>query len=965
MAVALLQASATRRRAVALRALPIGALVVLMLGAWSSDASAEVRLRPAADGSLGAWLVAGSVTQGSAVKLDPGALLPEKDSVLPGSSARWRVASHADGALDLARLLGSKSGFAALGGWLEVESPVEALLLLGADGGASVWLDGERVFQRKKPALRGAAFEPIALSLPSGSHRLVLWLENALPHFAVWVRLISQADGLPPAGVSLRLPQTDAADAKQLAKSLLVTSLTAHPSPSGYRPELTFAFPRGYPESLLQGEPARPLVTLHTPGAPAPLQLGVGSLPDATRGLRDLSVQLPSPGAAKGELRVDVELGGERRSLKTRVEPAVTLALGAAAAQLNRLSETPAAATAAPTAAPSSSALSPGVAPGTPSWVDPDVVRATLEWRSAELVRAVDSADSRAAAAALRELEQLTQSVAAGKDPLVAEGVQHLASRSALDASPQPLAVHFPRGYASRSPDARFPLVLLLHGYTGNPASVMRAFLDSASDQPRVNGIVLAPHAHGDAFYRDAGEAATLASLEWALSTLPVDPERVTVTGVSMGGTGVGYMALRYPDRFSAASPLCGYHSYFIRRDTSKRPIRAWERDRMHHWSPASWAENGRHVPMFVAQGTKDFPHENSKVLIKRYRDLGYAISEEWPETGHNVWDKVWRDAAMWSWLSTKQRVKLPEVVTLTTDALRYGKRYWVEITGLTRSGPLATLHAEAKGKQLRFKTSGVSEFRLVPPLPHGIAGDEVALSVDGDSVRLRVGATPTTPIVRVDGHWQVSEPSPAADPALKVAGVEGPIRDVFMRSTVFVYGTRRAATSRATRELALSMARRTPDLLFPVVADTQITPKQRAEDNLVLVGGAADNLVSYSVRGQLKSRVAAGKLSMGRHEFSGEDVAAIYIQPNPVQPTRYLVVIDAVSAMGFYLTPMLPQLLPDYLIYDRGVAPATSQQVLGAAQVLAGGFFDRRWQIPADAGVAGDGGADAAAQAN
>jgi len=931
-----------------------------------------VRLRPAADGSLGAWLVAGSLSQASAAKLDPGALVPQKGAALAGTSARWRVASHADGALDLSRALGSKSGFAAVGGWLEVPAPVEALLLLGVDGGVSVWLDGERVFQRAKPALRGSAFEPVALSLPSGSHRLVLWLEDTLPHFAAWIRLVNQVNGLPPAGVSLRLPETSDADAEQLAKQLLVTSLALSPSSAGYQPQLTLAFPRGYPESLLQGDAALPRVTLYSPGAAAPRELHVGQLPDATLGARDLSVQLPAPSAAVGELRVEVQLGAERRTLKARLEPAVPRALDAGQRQLDQLRRAspaasppaqPAAAqlsTAQPAAAqPAAPVPPPSARPAAVSWVDPGVLQASLGWRSAELVRAVNSADASGARAARRDLEALVHALAESKDPLNTDGVQHLALRSALDSSPQPFSIHFPRGYSKRAANTRYPLVLLLHGYTGSPASVMRAFLDSASDQPRVDGIVLAPHAHGDAFYRDAGEAATLASLEWALATLPVDPDRVSVTGVSMGGTGTGYMALRYPDRFSAASPLCGYHSYFIRRDTSKRPIRAWERDRMHHWSPASWAENGRHVPMFVAQGTQDFPHDNSKVLIKRYRELGYTVSEEWPETGHNVWDKVWHDAAMWGWLSAKRRATSPNIVSLTTDALRYGKSYWIEITSLEVSGPLATLTAEASGAQIRVKTKGVREFRLLPPLPHGITGDSVALDVDGDRVQLKVSGAPSDAVVRVAGHWQSPAPGPPPDPARKRAGMEGPIRDVFMGPTVFVYGTRRAATSRATRELAQGMATRTADLAFPVVADTELGDAQRAGHNLVLLGGAADNLVSYSLRNDLKSSVASGELSFGGHKFSGADVAAIYIQPNPGQPDRYLLVVEALSAMGFYLTPMLPQLLPDFLIYDRRVAPAAAQQVLGAAQVLAGGFFDQRWQVPEDLSPASDAGAN------
>ena len=57
----------------------------------------------------------------------------------------------------------------------------------------------------------------------------------------------------------------------------------------------------------------------------------------------------------------------------------------------------------------------------------------------------------------------------------------------------------------------------------------------------------------------------------------PIDRDRVTITGPSMGGIGAASVPLRHPDRFAAAAPLCGYHSYFVRRDVSGRPIRPWE----------------------------------------------------------------------------------------------------------------------------------------------------------------------------------------------------------------------------------------------------------------------------------------------------------------------------------------------------------------------------------------------------
>ncbi|MCA9643470.1 MAG: hypothetical protein KC492_22380, partial [Myxococcales bacterium] len=82
-------------------------------------------------------------------------------------------------------------------------------------------------------------------------------------------------------------------------------------------------------------------------------------------------------------------------------------------------------------------------------------------------------------------------------DPLETEGLHSLALHSELDGSDQPFALQLPSGYAKRKDKARYPLVLLLHGYNGTPESVMRAFLDSTGDRPRVPGIVLAPYSHG------------------------------------------------------------------------------------------------------------------------------------------------------------------------------------------------------------------------------------------------------------------------------------------------------------------------------------------------------------------------------------------------------------------------------------------------------------------------------------
>jgi hypothetical protein len=58
---------------------------------------------------------------------------------------------------------------------------------------------------------------------------------------------------------------------------------------------------------------------------------------------------------------------------------------------------------------------------------------------------------------------------------------------------------------------------------------------------------------------------------------------------------------------------------------------------------------------------------------------------------------------------------------------------------------------------------------------------------------------------------------------------------------------------------------------------------------------------------------------------------------------------VTATGARGMWRALSLPQLLPDFMVFDAGLAPAAGQQVLGAATVLAAGFFDNDWALPKD----------------
>jgi hypothetical protein len=438
-------------------------------------------------------------------------------------------------------------------------------------------------------------------------------------------------------------------------------------------------------------------------------------------------------------------------------------------------------------------------------------------------------------------------------------------------------------------------------------------------------------------------------AIDWMLETYPIDRERVSISGVSMGGTGTAHLALRYADRFSAAAPLCGYQSFFVRRDTAKRPLRAWETDQMHHWSPASWAENGRNVPLHVAHGTKDFPLENSKVLIESYKKLGYPVIEEWPDIGHSVWEVAYKGARLWPFLSQKRKDPEPARVTLKTDSLRYARQHWVAITELERPGGPGSVDAQVGARdRIAITTRGVRGTKLERPLRHVQKDAPLSIEIDGSSLTFAPGEP--LELVRAAGSWKKGS---VKSTGMKRAHLEGGIRDAYLEPLVFVWGAGDPATARANREIAewLARLRYGADLAYPVLPDGDLDPALEKARSLVLVGSPRDHRLLREIEPKLPVRMTADTLTFGGQTFRAEDVGAIFIHPNPQKPERYVVVVTAPRAPGIWRTLSLPALLPDFIVFDAGLAPAAGQQVLGSARVLAAGFFERDWSVPKDFG--------------
>jgi hypothetical protein len=182
---------------------------------------------------------------------------------------------------------------------------------------------------------------------------------------------------------------------------------------------------------------------------------------------------------------------------------------------------------------------------------------------------------------------------------------------------------------------------------------------------------------------------------------------------------------------------------------------------------------------------------------------------------------------------------------------------------------------------------------------------------------------------------------------------VTGPLRDVFAEPLLFVYGAADEGEARANEQVARAFAKIRPgvSVAYPVISDIEFFASKEPLANeraLFLVGRTNRVLAALEESSAFPIRVEAGAVTVGRERMSGKELGAAFVRPNPARPDRYVVVVAGADVPGTLRAMSLPDLLPDFVVWDEGVAPSRGQVLLGAGSLRAGGFFTKDWALPA-----------------
>jgi predicted peptidase len=172
----------------------------------------------------------------------------------------------------------------------------------------------------------------------------------------------------------------------------------------------------------------------------------------------------------------------------------------------------------------------------------------------------------------------------------------------------------------------KWPVVIFLHGVgeMGSDINVLR----SAGLVKVVKGkpfVMIAPQClsgwwnpqYLDVVYKEV------------LAKYHVDPSRVYLTGLSMGGYGTWDWSSAHPEKFAAIIPICGGGD--VNRMPTLKTMPAW---------------------VFHSADDPTVNVENSRTLVKALKAIGGNVQyTEYANGGHDAWTRTYANADVYTWL--------------------------------------------------------------------------------------------------------------------------------------------------------------------------------------------------------------------------------------------------------------------------------------------------------------------------
>jgi dienelactone hydrolase len=432
-----------------------------------------------------------------------------------------------------------------------------------------------------------------------------------------------------------------------------------------------------------------------------------------------------------------------------------------------------------------------------------------------------------------------------------------------------------------------------------------------------------------------------------AKSTYPHDPERVNLTGHSMGGHGTWVLGTLFPDHFASIGPSSGWVSFWsyaggwepeLGLDTEKIVRRS-----MNVSDTLGRVTNTLSEKVYILHGDADdnVPVQQARMMKAELQKIGHPDFQyhEQPGAGHWWGNQCVDWPPLFDMIQSARLDRDPTSIDFTTQDLNVSRSYdWLVIDDQEKRLSPSRVQATRNDDQseITVKTENVKEFSVRSSYPN------VKMNVDGQTLFAENSAGDVH-LLKEGEAWKLA--------SFKAKGIQpGRFKNVFANHFIFVVGTNGTqeenawAANRARYDAEAFMYR--GNGAVDVIRDVDLATSAKGEHNVILYGNAETNRAWHSLMGKAAIQVHEGHVEAGKRIASKTIGGLVLGIPfdnciTAAVTGTGIAGMRATDRLGLFTSGVA---YPDWILVDPS-APAG---------LLADGFYNDEWTLdPANSAFA------------
>ncbi|MPR33375.1 alpha/beta hydrolase-fold protein [Salmonirosea aquatica] len=501
-------------------------------------------------------------------------------------------------------------------------------------------------------------------------------------------------------------------------------------------------------------------------------------------------------------------------------------------------------------------------------------------------------------------------------------------------------------------------LFFSVHGAEVQAINQARAY------KPKDWGVLVAPtNRRPRGFnWEDWGRLDALEVLAIAKKNYSPDPEKIYLTGHSMGGHGTWFLGATYPGNWAAIAPCAGYptlssygsHDGMI-PDSASSPMEAMLLRASNPSNVLALVQNYKPLGVYINHGDADrtvsveYARQMKKLLAGFHPDFSYY---EYPGGSHWYgdisvdWPPLF-DFFSWHTLAKDTATAANHVDFTTANPGVSGRMKWATIH--QQQEPLRFSRIVLDRDQAKNRITGTTQNVATLSLDLGAfaPGTEVKIQLDSVAeVPYSVKSPNETIFLKKEDTWKVAGKPDARQKGTRRSGT---LKEPFNHRMVFVYATGGSAAEKAW---ALDKAKFDMESWYyrgngavDLIADTEFDPQRYPDRGVVLYGNATNNAAWPKLLADCPIQVANGTLTVGTRTFSGNNLAAYFVWPRQDSEVASVAVVSGTGLIGMQAANANQYFsggsgFPDFMIFTNDMLRS------GVTGVKMAGFYNNDWSL-------------------